>query len=380
MPVGLNVILAPCFDPFFLPFLLHHLGSLPAAQPALFMLAIVRLHEATSELRTEKWGQKYQPGILFVPSRNIVAFLLHRMPGVSFGMRSSLAFRRLFSVLLIMGALIGGGCSTPFPGAKEQMAGTDAAEAGEIFALCLAAHGGDPRSWATDINFSMDGEWGKSISRIQPVVTDVDYRIRAEERYRPADRHYAVLWNGPAGTKKVVRTPETIAVYYNGVRETDAAKLRAAALTADAFQLFHLGPAFPPLSSASFSRLTDKTETGVPYVRLRTTLRPGFGFSEDDDVVLWIHPQTSRLFRVHLTLNGFETTQGAHVDTTFLAYRRIGEMLVPTELNERVRGPLRLQAHRWSMTGADFNRGWAITDITGAGFENAAATPASPLD
>ena len=130
------------------------------------------------------------------------------------------------------------------------------------------------------------------------------------------------------------------------------------------------------MRNASFTRLEDAQEGGVSYQRLLTTLRPGFGFSEADDVVVWIHPETNRLFRVHLTLNGFETTQGAHVDTTFLEYRQIGQMLVPVELNERVRGPIRINAHRWHLTGADLNRGWNPSEVRGPELQGSAAEPA----
>ena len=43
-----------------------------------------------------------------------------------------------------------------------------------------------------------------------------------------------------------------------------------------------------------------------------------------DDVVLWVDAANDRLYRIHMSLNGFETTVGAHVDTTFLAYREAG--------------------------------------------------------
>lgn len=210
--------------------------------------------------------------------------------------------------------LLGSGCSTQFPKVATNATFQDGKDAQTIFDRCLAVHGGDVRTFAADINLSMDGRWGGLIQRIQPVVTDSSYRITSEERYRPRDQLYSVVWRGPAGTKKIVRTPATVEVYYNGVRETDEKKLQATAMTADAFQLFHLGPSFLQMRNAKFSRLEDAREQGVTYHRLFTTLRPGFGFSAADDVVVWIDAGTSRLFRVHLTLNGFETTQGAHVD------------------------------------------------------------------
>lgn len=282
---------------------------------------------------------------------------------------------------LAAAAVVLGGCATPFPRAGDapELPFADGLDASTLFASTLAAHGGDLHEAGGDLNLAMDGEWGDLIQRIQPVVTDSAYRVRAEERYLPAERLYAVQWQGPAGTKLVVRTPESIEIYYDGVRDPDDSRRRAAAMTADAFQLFHFGPSFLQSRGASFTRLADRREGGVSYRLLHTTLRPGFGFSPADDVVVWIDPTTSRLYRVHLTLNGFETTQGAHVDTTFLAYRQLGRLLVPSELNERVRGPLRLNAHRWWLTGADFDRGWAATDVAGPSLERAAAAPARAI-
>ena len=272
------------------------------------------------------------------------------------------------------------GCSTPFPKAPQNPGPQAQAEAQAIFDRCLAAHGGDFRTHTKDINLSLEGEWSAMIQRIQPIVTDAAFRITAQERFRPADQLYTVEWQGPAGTKKVVRTSDAIEVYYNGVRETDDKKLRATAMTADAFQLFHLGPSFLQLRGAKFTRLEDAREKGVTYQRLLTTIRPGFGFSPADDVVVWIDPKTHRLFRVHMTLNGFETTQGAHVDTTFLEYRQVGPVLVPVLLDERVRGPIGIHAHRWRMTGADVDRGWTAGEVNGSTWNGTAAAPAQSLN
>lgn len=274
-----------------------------------------------------------------------------------------------------LGALAGCTSFPQAPSGAEVFA--DGQSAAELFAACLAEHGGDVRGWATDLNFSTDGEWGTLIQRIQPIVSDADWRVRSQERFLPATGLYAARWEGPAGTKVVVRTPDQVSVYYNGVRETDERRLQASAMTADAFQLFHLGPSFFALRGATFARLPDMREGGVNYHRLITVLRPGFGFSEEDRVVLWIDAATRRLFRVHLTVDGFETTRGAHVDTTFHEYRRVGRMLVPVRLHERVRGPLRLDVHRWRMTGVDFDRGWSRADVEGPEFAGTAAPEAA---
>jgi hypothetical protein len=99
-------------------------------------------------------------------------------------------------------------------------------------------------------------------------------------------------------------------------------------------------------------------------------LRPGFGESTQDEAVLWIDADHARLHRVHITLEGYPTTRGAHVDTTFLEYHRIGPYLLPARFFERMRGPLRIAAHEWHVTALDLDRGWTRADVIdpGGGF------------
>ena len=184
---------------------------------------------------------------------------------------------------------------------------------------------------------------------------------------------------GPLGTKQVIRTPTGISVYYNGERETDPVKLRATAMTNSAFQMFHFGPSFVHGRAVEMERLADASEGGRTHRRILATLEPGFGEAARDQVVLWIDARDSRLYRVHMTLNGFETTQGAHVDTTFLAYAQVGGYLFPTSFHERVRGPVRIDAHTWHTTGIDLDRGWSSGDVTGARFTGKAEAPATPI-
>jgi len=282
------------------------------------------------------------------------------------------------SAFLLGVVLVLSGCAS-FPAAQPGLHFDDALSAEEIFARCLATHGGDLRDFPGDINLSTSGRWHALIQKIQPVVSDATFRVTSEERYRPSDQLYAVHHAGPAGTKQVVRSRDGITVYYNGVRETDPVKLRATAMTNDAFRMFHFGPSFVKARASAMSRLADVKESGLLYHRLLATLQPGFGESQTDQVVLWIDASTSRLFRVHMTLNGFETTQGAHVDTTFLAYRQVGAFLLPTRFFERVLGPIRIGAHEWHTTGIDLDRGWTREDVSGPAFTGSAATAATPV-
>jgi len=280
----------------------------------------------------------------------------------------------LLSSLLLLALA---GCSS-FPEASPRLH-ADGLSARQVFDRTMAAHGGDIREHDGDFNLSTDGRWYALIQRIQPLVSDAGFRVTSQERYRPSDGVYAVHHQGPLGSKQVLRTPAGIAVHYNGVRETDPVKLRATAMTNDAFRLFHFGPSFVKERATTMTRIEDAREGGRSYRRVVATLQPGFGESTQDQVVLWIDARDDRLFRVHLTLNGFETTQGAHVDTTFLSYQQVGRYLLPDRFHERVRGPLRIDAHRWWSTGIDTDRGWTLVEVSGAEFTGAAAPPARKI-
>ena len=287
---------------------------------------------------------------------------------------------RVIAGLLVCSlALLAGCASVRFPPDPPAAAFKDGLSGDAVFARTLAAHGGDLRAYPGDINLSTDGRWFALIQKIQPVVTDSGFRIRSEERYRPRDGLYAVTHTGPDGSKHVVRSREGLVVSYNGVRETDPVKLRATAMTNDAFRMFHFGPSFFLDRASSWTRLADAREKGRAYYRLRASVRPGFGETEADDVVLWIDRDTARLFRIHMSLNGFETTVGAHVDTTFLEYRDVAGYLLPVRFHERVRGPLRIDAHTWWTTGVDTDRGWRDEDVGGTAFGGAAAMPARSI-
>jgi hypothetical protein len=280
--------------------------------------------------------------------------------------------------LLVLLAVFAGCASFPQAGSSARF--DDGLSAQQVFDQTLAAHGGDIREHAGDINISTDGNWYSLIQRIQPIVSDAGFRVTSQERYRPRDGLYAVRHDGPLGTKQVVRTPDGLGVYYNGQRETDPVKLRATAMTNDAFLMFHFGPSFFLHRGVEWTRMRDTREDGRSYRRLFVTMKPGFGEAASDDAVLWIDAETARLYRVHMTLNGFETTQGAHVDTTFLAYTQVGPYLLPSRFHERVRGPLRIDAHTWYLTGADLDRGWTDADFSGPQFTGKAQADAAKLE
>ena len=266
------------------------------------------------------------------------------------------------------------GCSA-FPQARSGIEFDDGRSASDIFEHCLAAHGGDIHEYPGDINIATDGRWYSVIQRIQPVVSDAGFRVTSEERFRPRDGTYAIRHSGPAGNKYVVRTASSILVHYNGVAvDADDERTRSTAMTNDAFRMFHFGPSFIKHRATAMTRLPDAREAGRDYLRVLASLSPGFGQSDIDHVVLWIDAESSRLFRVHMTLEGFETTRGAHVDTTFLEYLQVGPYLLPSRFSERVRGPIRVLAHEWHITGMDIDRGWTSTPTATSSAPRAATT------
>lgn len=281
-------------------------------------------------------------------------------------------------VLFVLGALLTG-CATGFPKTAAPWNAPDGLDGRAVLARSVAAHGGDLRQRPGDLNYASDGRWFALIQRIQPVVTDAGYRVTSQALYSPSQGRYAVRHAGPSGVKQVVRTPGAIEVHYDGVRVTDPDILSATAMTSDAFELFHFGPSFLTTRATRVERLPDLTEAGRRYLRVQADIAPGFGDAADDRVIAWFDPQTHLMYRVHMTLNGFRTTQGAHVDTTLTDYRNLGGVQVPTRFHERVRGPLKIDAHTWWVTGMDADRGWTATDVADGRFSGNAAAPATSL-
>ena len=279
--------------------------------------------------------------------------------------------RRLLRLMPALLLLLGG-CAG-FPKATPDARFADGLTAAQIFDTTLAAQGGDIREYPGDINLSTEGHWHALVQRLQPVVSDAGFRVTSVERYRPSDGIYVVHNHGPLGDKQVIRTPAGVTVYYNGVRETDPLKLSATALTDDAFVMFHFGPSFFKARASSLVRLSDREEGKQRYYRLLAELTPGFGDAAHDQVVLWINADNHLLYRVHFTLSGFPSTQGASVDVTFLAYRKIGRFTLPVKFLERVRNPLHVTAHEWHTTSMDLDRGWQPADVEGAKFTGKAA-------
>jgi hypothetical protein len=241
------------------------------------------------------------------------------------------------------------------------------------------AHGRTAFTKVRDISVRYEGRWASIGPRFQPVLADTKFRRGSEERLLVSERIIAQEHSGPAGKKLVVRTPGKISVAYNRVLSHDAEAKRAAALVADAYTLFLLGPFYFDRPGVVLTRNGEAVVDKSVCDEVLAVLQPGFGEAKEDRVILFIDRATKQLRRVRMTLSGLESTRGAEVDVTLRDFRTIGGILWPTDFDERIRVPFDLHAHHWRLLGLEINRGFRSADFTLAGLKGRASAPTSPL-
>jgi hypothetical protein len=287
------------------------------------------------------------------------------------------------------GALLGlgglAGCATPLPlNAPEPASDPDA---DRLLRESSEAHGLAAYRQLTDINVRYTGQWRPLIDRIQPVVVDKTFRGGSEERLMPAAGVVAQAYTGSAGHKQVAwrrgRGTEgdlgEVAVWFNGQPSADADVLSAAALVAEGYGLFLLGPLWLAERGLVTRRAGSEVVDGRRCEVVQVWKRPGLGRVALDRVALCIDPSTGLTRRVRFTLEGNAGTQGAVAEVdTFDHERRFGVMW-PMRSYEEVVHPIRLPAHDWRIDGLDVNRGYDTVALLGPAFTGAAAAPAGAL-
>lgn len=279
-----------------------------------------------------------------------------------------------------------GGCSTPMP-LGPPPAGD--AEAAARLRESAQAHGLEAYRRLTDINISYSGEWRPLVNRIQPEVVDAGFRGSSQERLMPQAGVVAQAYTGPSGRKQVVwrrggrdgRADDLgdVAVWFNGTRSNDAAAQAAAALVAEGYGLFLLGPLW--LADRGLRTRMGGTETvdGRTCDVVDVWMTPGLGRVASDRVALCIDRADGLVHRVRFTLEGFVNTQGAVAEVDTFEHERHFGVVWPMRSYERIVHPISLPAHDWRITGLDVNRGYGLNDLSGASFSGAAAEPARQL-
>jgi hypothetical protein len=277
------------------------------------------------------------------------------------------------------------GCASPLPltDAVASAASDPAAEA--LLRESADAHGWAAYGQLNDINVAYRGKWAPLIDRIQPEVVDAGYRQRSEERVLPHRAINAQYYEGPKGRKYVVWRRGTDAltgrarVWFNGMESADQNALQAAALVAEGYGLFLLGPLWLAGRQLPVTMGREAVIDGVPCNVVHVQLAPGLGHAERDKVALYIDCRNRLTRRVRFTLEGFPSTQGAVAEVDFLEQEKRFGIVWPMRSVERVLHPIALLAHDWRITGLDVNRGYGEQALLGPSFEGEAVAPARPI-
>jgi hypothetical protein len=245
----------------------------------------------------------------------------------------------------------------------------------------------------TDVSVSYAGQWHGLVGSLQPALVDAGFRGGSQERLLLRDRLTAQAYTGPKGHKQVVRrsVPRTegeVRVWYNGEETRDPDQRAAAALVADDYGLFLLGPMLLAqrwagdrslvMDVAAAERIT---VGGCDHdcAVLRVSATPGCGLSEDDQLALYLDRDVNLMRRVRFTLNGLDGTRGAVAEVDVWDHATLHGVHWPTRFHERLLRPLPLAVHDWRMTGLDVDRGLTAADVGGATFAGRAMPPAAPL-
>jgi hypothetical protein len=240
-------------------------------------------------------------------------------------------------------------CSTlPRPGADPGPA--LAGDAKALLRKSARAHG-DPWRNYQRVEVAYDGEWSAIATRLQPVLTDPEFRKDSVETYRPRRAAVLQLHRGPGGTKEVRREGRKIAVSYNGSPSADSEVLDSASLVADAYTVFLFGPSWLAEHGRDLRLMGERELDGKRCQLVAGRIAPGFGAAEEDHFIAWIEPESHLLKRFQFSLNGLESTRGADVDVVFSDFRLAADGSIwASRFIERIQRPLRAKAHEWRMT------------------------------
>ena len=282
------------------------------------------------------------------------------------------------------------GCRAALPPGPISSSDPDALS---LLHLSATAHGLPAYAGIDDLNVSYAGHWHRLVTILQPVLVDSRFRGGSQERLLLHDGVIAQSHSGIDGHKQVVKINPaneggSVHVWFNGEETHDRDRIDAAALVADAYSLFLLGPIWLDVN-ASPRRDIQAARAGTAEVRqtqqtyicdvLNLRLSPGIGNSDADQLALYIDHETRLMRRVRMTLNGLESTRGALVDVDTFAHRSMHGIMWPTAFHERLLRPVPLDVHEWRLVGLDINRGESRAEITGPAFIGKALPPAAPL-
>ena len=272
-------------------------------------------------------------------------------------------------------------CSSPLP---VSLTATTSTGAQSLLNESAAAHGLASFRKIDDVSVSYDGQWRALIGKLEPALVDPNFRGKSEERLLLREGLIAQSHRGTDGRKQVLRravagSPGEVRVWFDGEEARDSERRRTAALVADSYALFLLGP----LLLADRSLVMELAE--MEWVEehacdvLRMQLAPGFGFSRMDRIALFIDRKERLLRRVRFPLDELQSAPDAIAEVEMHDHVTLHGVRWPTRFYQRLVRPMRLPLHDWHITGLDVNRGFSVADLSGGAFAGAARAPAAPL-
>ena len=219
---------------------------------------------------------------------------------------------------------------------------------------------------------------------------DRGHRKRSEERLLPRAGLVSQAHEGPSGRKRVVRRAGgDVAVWFDGEEARDRERRAAAALVADAYALFLLGPmllvpggwAAPRALALEAGGAEDVVVGGRAFACdvLRGRMAPGLGLAASDRIALVVDRQDGLVRRARFSLDGMESTRGAVAEVDAWDHVESHGVRWPTRFHERLLRPLQMPVHDWWVTGLDLNRGFGAADVDGGAFRGSAAAPSAAL-
>lgn len=228
----------------------------------------------------------------------------------------------------------------------DAVAGGDARQ---ILEQSAKAHGDLYHSIA-EVEVGYEGVWSKFAKRVQPTLVDAEYRRSSKERYLIDSDEIIQQHHGSAGSKLVHRDGISVNVSYNGVVNTDGEVNDAAALVADAYEVFLFGSSYLSANGRELEYVGMREEDGKKFHLVQGALIAGLGFSGRDEFIAWVAVDSGLLHRFQFTLNGLESTRGADVSVEFSEFEERSGFILPGVFVEYVERPIRAKAHHWEMT------------------------------
>lgn len=299
--------------------------------------------------------------------------------------------RRLLLASLALAPTLGG-CAAPL---RRLSRSTTSPDAQALLDASAEAHGLPSLLQMGDLSVSYAGRWPPLIGSLQPALVDAGFRGGSEERLLLRGPLVAAQSHGgPKGRKQVLRwhaAPRTegeVRVWFNGEEARDGERRAAAALVADGYCLFLLGPMLLArrwaaerslvMGRVGAERITVARRDHACDV-LRVSMAPGLGFSERDELALFIDRDERLMRRVRFSLDGLDSTQGAVAEVDASDHVTRHGVRWPTRFHERLLRPFPLPVHDWRLTGLDVDRGLTRAEIDAPAFTGKAAAPAAAL-